>query len=282
VAIAHHAAPYGATEVTRGATWETVTRPPHPALAPLVARGYIGYAESAAPPQRLEVPNAAIVVIVNLGPPLAVDDSGPIGSFVAGLYDRAVVTRQPDEQSGIQLDLTPLGARMLLGLPMRELARRTVELDNLIPGALVDRLRDAPDWATRFDRLDAFLLARLERAAQPRPDVAFAWSRLVQTHGTVGVGQLCAELGCSRRHLAARFGDDVGLGPKAVGRILRFERVLTLLARDDGAARLAEIAAAGGYYDQPHLNRDFRELAGCTPTEYLSRLLPEGRGVAAA
>src|SRR3954464_11943209 len=87
-------------------------------------------------------------------------------------------------------------------------------------------------------------------------------------------------MGCSRRRLAARFGDDVGLAPKAVGRILRFQRVLQLLAAEGGAGRFAQIAAAGGYYDQPHLNRDFRDLAGCTPTEYLARVLPEGRGVA--
>jgi len=270
--IEHHASPTG--------EWETATRAPHPALAPLVARGYLGYVERAAPPRRLEVPHAAIVVIINLGPPLAVDDSGPLGSFVAGLYDRAVVTHQPGEQSGIQLDLTPLGARMLLGLPMRHLARQVVELEDVLGGTLAAELRDRDDWASRFDRLDAFLLGRLDRATQPRPDVAFAWSRLVATHGAVGVAQLCAELGCSRRHLAARFGDDVGLAPKAVARILRFQRVLDLLAAEGGAGRFAEIAACGGYYDQPHLNRDFRELAGCTPTEYLARLLPEGRGVA--
>ncbi|HEY6762881.1 MAG TPA: helix-turn-helix transcriptional regulator [Baekduia sp.] len=271
--IEHHAAPDG--------TWAMAERRPHPALAPLVARGYTGYRETAAPPRRLEVPNAAIVVILNLGPPLAVDDSGPLGSFVAGLYDRAVVTHQPGEQAGIQFDLTPLGARTLLGLPMRELARQVVALEDVIPGPLVERLREARGWAARFDLLDAFLLDRLARATAPRPDVAFAWSRLVATHGAVGVGELCAELRCSRRHLSGRFAQDVGLGPKAVARILRFQRVLALLGAPDGSgrARFAEIAAAGGYYDQPHLNRDFRELAGCTPTEYLALVLPEGRGV---
>jgi AraC-like DNA-binding protein len=270
--IAHHVSPAG--------EWETATRRPHPALASLVERGYIGYLERTAPPRRLEVPHAAIVMIINLGPPLAVDDSGPMRSFVAGLYDRAVVTHQPGDQAGIQLDLTPLGARMLFGLPMRELARRVVDLEDLVSAELVARLGATEDWAERFDVLDAFLLARLDAATAPRPDVSFAWSRLVQTHGAIGVAQLCVELGCSRRHLATRFGDDVGLGPKAVARILRFQRVLGLLQREGGVGRFADIAAAGGYYDQPHLNRDFRELAGCTPTEYLARLLPGGRGVA--
>jgi AraC-like DNA-binding protein len=184
------------------------------------------------------------------------------------------------EQRGIQLDLTPPGARMVFGLPMRELARRVVALEELVPPELVERLMAAPGWAARFDLLDAFLLERVARAAGPRPDVAYVWSRLVATHGAIGVGQLCGELGCSRRHLAARFGDEVGLAPKAVARILRFQRVVALLGREGGATRFADIASAAGYYDQPHLNRDFRELAGCTPGEYLARLLPGDRGVA--
>ena len=245
-----------------------ITRPPHPALAPLVARGYTGYAESTgAPLVRVETPHPAIVVIVNLGPALRVDGEG-FGSFVAGLTDVPVRTEHPGEQAGIQLDLTPQGARMLLGVPMRELARQAVDLGALVPAELTERLRALDGWEARFAALDAFLLGRLRDAAAPRPDVSFAWSRLVQTGGTVGVAQLCAELGCSRRHLAARFGEEVGLGPKAVARILRFRRALALL---DDAAPLAAVAAAGGFADQPHLNREFRAMAGCTPGEHLAR-----------
>jgi AraC-like DNA-binding protein len=272
--IARHVSPEG--------DWEVIARRPHPALRPLVHRGYIGYVEHGSMPlRRLEVPHQAITVILNLGPPIAVSGWGPQRSFVAGLDDRAVVTEHPGEQCGIQMDLAPLGARMLLGVPMGELARQVVDLEALVPATLIGELAATDDWVARFDRLDAFLLARLDLATVPPPDLAFAWARLAETHGAVSVRQLCAELGCSHRHLSGRFAHDVGLGPKAIGRILRFRRVLELLAREDGPGRFAEIAAAGGYYDQSHLNRDFRRLADCTPGEYVARVLPGGRGVAA-
>jgi AraC-like DNA-binding protein len=268
--------------VSPAGDWETIARRPHPALRPLIHRGYIGYREDAGGPlRRLEVPHQAITVVVNLGPPIAVSGWAGRGSFVAGLHDRAVVTEHPGEQLGLQMDLTPLGAQMLFGVPMGELSRAVVELAEVLPGELTERLADALDWSARFALLDMVLLGRLERAAAPRPDVAFAWTRLRATHGAVGIAQLCAELGCSRRHLAGRFAHDIGLAPKAVARVLRFERVLTLLDAEDGPARFADIAAAGGFYDQPHLNRDFRELAGCTPREYLARRLPEKLGIAA-
>jgi AraC-like DNA-binding protein len=272
--IEHHVSPAG--------DWETITRRPHPALRPLIHRGYIGYREDAGGPlRRLEVPHQAITVVLNLGPPIAVSGWAGSGSFVAGLHDRAVVTEHPGEQLGVQMDLAPLGAQMLFGLPMGELSRTVVDLPAVLPGELTERLADAPDWPARFALLDAVLLERLERARPPRPDVAFAWTRLRATHGAIGIAELCAELGCSRRHLSGRFACDIGLAPKGVARILRFERVLALLDAEDGPARFADIAVAGGFYDQPHLNRDFRELAGCTPGEYLARRLPENRGVAA-
>ena len=55
--------------------------------------------------------------------------------------------------------------------------------------------------------------------------------------------------------------------------MLRFRRALALMERDDGA-RLGEIALDCGYYDQAHLNRDFRALAGSAPTDHLARRLP--------
>jgi AraC-like DNA-binding protein len=80
------------------------------------------------------------------------------------------------------------------------------------------------------------------------------------------VGQIADELGCSRRHLSDRFGTELGLPPKALGRVLRFQRAVGLLR---GGGELADVAYTCGYADQPHFNRDFRALAGVTPTEFL-------------
>lgn len=78
------------------------------------------------------------------------------------------------------------------------------------------------------------------------------------------VAQLAAALGVSERQLRRRFVDALGYGPKTFERIMRLRRFVALAA-GEGAPRLAELAAAAGYADQPHLTREVRALAGCGP-----------------
>ena len=96
--------------------------------------------------------------------------------------------------------------------------------------------------------------------------------------GQASVGGLAGELGWSHRRLIDRFREGIGLAPKTIGRVLRFERVSRMLQQVE-EPRLAEVALDCGYYDQAHLNRDFRQFAGTSPGQYLARRLPSGGGV---
>jgi len=83
----------------------------------------------------------------------------------------------------------------------------------------------------------------------------------------VRVETLCRELGWSRRRLAARFRDEVGLAPKTAARLLRLERAAELAA---AGVEWVQVASACGYYDQSHLVNEFRQITGATPTQFLA------------
>jgi AraC-like DNA-binding protein len=286
VAVSRHRSELGA--------WEMATRQAHPALRGYVS-GYCGYRERTPRPlRRREVPSTTVPLIISFGEPIDVSWPGHgaasrgLTSFIAGVHDRPVVTEHAGSQHGIEVMLTPLGAYTLLGVPMRELANTVAGLGDLLGRGwekLVARLAEMPAWDERLAMVDEALAVRLAAGRQPSGEVTHAWSRLCQTAGGLSVGGLAAELGWSRRHLVERFREQIGLPPKTMARVLRFQRGLRLLtanASPRAGRSWAEVAVLCGYYDQAHLNRDFRALAGCTPTELLAARLPDGAGIAVA
>jgi AraC-like DNA-binding protein len=258
--------------------WEMVFCDAPAALAPHV-RGYLGYWEVMPRGfRRLEVPSDEVHVILSFGPEVRVPER--VRSFVAAPDPRHAIVENDGYQNGIELRLTPLGTHMLLGVPMDEIAGRCVDVGDLLgtaAGELIEQLYETPRWDERFALLDAFLARRMTAGPPPPAGVAYAWNELMRTDGAVPVSRLVEDTGWSRRHLTARFREHVGLTPKVFGRILRFQRAARELVRPDGPS-LAEIALDCGYYDQAHLNRDFREFAGRTPTELMASRLPGSAG----
>lgn len=262
-------------EVTpAGGLWRA-TRPVHPGLRPFV-RDYAGYWEAVSERRRVRMlPTPRAVVLISLKEPFSQihrmgapgPGSGVIGSLVAGLWDGPALCEHPGGQEAIRLELTPLGAYRMLAAPTGELTNLVVELGDVLgpdAGELVERLAAAADWAARFDLLDAVLLARFERGPDPAPEVGHAWRLLVDAAGVIPVARVAAEVGWSQGHLIRRFSQQVGLTPKVAARVLRFHRAVGMLT--SGAASLAEISAACGFYDQAHLSREFSDLAGIAPS----------------
>lgn len=262
--------------------WELVRGTPDPRLRGIVGR-YEGYVESGSPTPvlRQEVPFPRVPLIVNFGARWQVTNGDAArerhDSFVAGLSDSSAFVAAEGAARCLQVDFTPIGARMYFGVAMHELTNRVVAVEDVLgrDGNLAARLEAAPTWEARFALLDELIAARVGAAQRPPPEILWAWRALEHTNGAVPVGHLADRIGRSRRHLAARFREQVGLGPKTFARVLRFNRAVELLQR--GRERsFAELAHECGYFDQSHLNRDFRAFAGTTPAEFARRLIPGG------
>jgi AraC-like DNA-binding protein len=235
-----------------------------------------GFAKVVSTPVRQrELPSEYLTMIVGLGDPLVLPgttegSSRSVGSFVSGLQHQSAVTQRHGRQCGVHVELPALAAYTLFGLPINELTDELVELPALLgpdTAELVERLASARTWRGAFAMLRATLVRRMTRGPQPTPAVAWVWQQLRATHGLARIDQLVHSTGVSHRHLAVRFREQVGMTPKAFARVLRFEHSLTLL-RQDGAS-LASVADTAGYYDQSHFNRDFRAMAGASPSAFL-------------
>jgi transcriptional regulator GlxA family with amidase domain len=76
--------------------------------------------------------------------------------------------------------------------------------------------------------------------------------------GDFRVAQLVEIASLSRRQLERQFRDAVGITPKQVCRVVRFQHVLAKLR--NGQLHRAALAAELGFTDQSHLRRDFMAM----------------------
>lgn len=258
---------------------ESVGARPSPALARLVGR-YVGYRIDGFPPgTHLGLPSASLTIVISLGAPTDIrtwhDGYTGTASFpalVGGLHTKPAEIVHDGRQHGVQLALTPAGARALLGMPAGELGATVVALDEVFPATaeLTGRMAAAPGWRGRFAVLEDVLVGALGRgSALPEGPLTHAWNRIVGSGGRARVDDVAREVGWSRRHLGQRFRREYGLSPKDAVRVSRFDSSRRLVERPDRPT-LAEVAAISGYADQSHLAREWNDLAGRPPSAWIA------------
>lgn len=286
---------------------ESYEHRPHAALRGLVESA-VGYRITGEPAGvHLGLPSSMITVIIPLDEPLALEQPGsasanPTSSaaafdtVLAGLHTGPARIHHDGRQFGIQLGLAPPAARALLGIPAGEVAERAVLLTDILGDAadVVDRLRTATDWSTRFAVLDDALLARRfdRRRSSVAPELVHAWSLCRQRQtgrhpvaseagiavpriseagislpaASTSVADIAAAIGWSTRNLQKRFRAEFGVTPGDVARVDRFQRSMRLVS--DPHIPLAEVAVDAGYSDQAHLTRAWQRFAGLPPARW--------------
>ena len=189
---------------------------------------------------------------------------------LVGPLTAARVEALPPRATIVGVRFWPGAASPLLGMPAGELVDQIVPLGDL-PGAtpaLAAALAGAPgpDAALRVLQLE--LARRQARSAPPDPLVSEAVRRLMPWR-PVGIRPLTNELSISESQLRRRFLAQVGTGPKALQRTLRFQGYLALAQATAHGDRVADLAAEAGYADQAHLGRECQRLTGLAPRELL-------------
>jgi AraC-like DNA-binding protein len=221
------------------------------------------------------VPSGTLDLVVNLlEDRLQIDDphSGVCravsGAAAAGAYGRYLVwnNRHLRRSSVVGVHFRPGGALPFLGVPPGELADRHVDLELLwgrrAATELRERLCAAATSKERFAVLESVLRSRLAVDVPGHRAVPFALEQLARPGCTVGA--VAASLGLSRRRFIQVFTSEVGMAPKHLSRVLRFQRACEL-ARRAAAPDWRQLALECGYFDQSHLINEVRELAGTTP-----------------
>lgn len=170
----------------------------------------------------------------------------------------------------IGLRLRPGAAAAVLGHPVGELRDTQIRIDSVF-GTSASEIAENVLAANAFRRRVALLEAVLARylvKLDPMVDQPVAHSiEILRNRPACCVSDVASSVGLSERQLRRRFDAAVGFGPKRLGRIFRFQRLLDLIHSGGGhRIRWAELAIEAGYADQSHLINECLALAGAVPT----------------
>lgn len=198
------------------------------------------------------------------------------GSHLVGMRTSGVFIEQQEVEDVFAIRFRAGGLSPFLGMPVAETVHQSISLDLLL-GAAADELEgrviEARTAGERIGIVERLLLQRLARNGAIAPAqrcVRRAVERIYGTRGAVSMDRLGAEVGMSHRALDRAFTRHVGIPPKRLSRIVRFNYALTLMQQRASASH-ARIALEAGYADQPHMIRDFREFTHSAPADFLAR-----------
>lgn len=219
-------------------------------------------------PERI-LPDGCVELILNFGARFSQHDQDQLTlqprSFLVGQMTGPILISPTGPVQLLGIRFHPGGTLPFLRLPLHEITDEVVDLGGLssrLERELLSATSQSPLLAEKVTAVEAFLTNQLLNTKENSWLMTLA-ARIVETNGLVVVDQLASDAGISSRQLERRFLREVGLGPKLLGRIIRFQHVFRAVEQCNSA--WAEIAIDCGYYDQAHLIRDFNQFARQTP-----------------
>lgn len=193
------------------------------------------------------------------------------GGFVVGPMKQPMMADLVGHIEIIGVRFKPGGAYPFFRFPLYEISDRILSLKDLwahAGGSLQAEIEEGVTIAGKIAILERFLIARAKTAPAVDGAVCAVVAAIFQYRGQLPIDHLGKRIGLGTRQLERRFKTIVGISPKAFSRVIRIRNVISML-RGQCSPDWSDITYRGGFYDQAHFIRDFKALAGLTPSAYM-------------
>jgi len=204
--------------------------------------------------------------------------------FLVGIQSNPTTIASTATDTGtIGVELTPKGLYHLFKLSMHEITNRMVSFEEVFgpPGArLQTMVGDAEDPQQKIALLQTALTHLLQQNDKEYALLDHTLDLLAQAHGMMPVQELAAHTGYTRRYLDRLFQEHVGLSPKSLASILRFQEVYQGWMQHQSPTFFRTQWPAY-YYDQSHFIKEFKRFTGFTPQHYAGIVNEFGRAFSA-
>ncbi len=216
-------------------------------------------------------PRPGTALVLNLAGSYRVDGAPGPDAAIFGIRDRSICLEVgPGWTHRIQVQFSPCGLSRFIETSATSLADNVVPAREYFPAGAVERLADelaaVDTFPERAQILDRFLLDNDSNPSETELAIHDLAARIC-ANPDVPLRDLLRALPTSLRQTERYFSRLVGVNPRRLARIARFERARErLIAAEDST--LTEVGLSAGYYDQAHFGREFKRMASLTPGSY--------------
>ncbi|MEZ5038715.1 MAG: helix-turn-helix domain-containing protein [Saprospiraceae bacterium] len=166
----------------------------------------------------------------------------------------------------------PIGFVNFLKTPLENLVDKETPISELFGQEeackLEQQMINAMDSQQRIIIIESFLLNKLNEKNTISNIVKSTVEALLKTNGATAINVILKDEVAKRRQLERHFRKQVGISPKQLGKAIRLQATLNLLINKKSKT-LTDIAYESEYFDQNHFIKDFKDLVGVTPKEFL-------------
>ena len=192
--------------------------------------------------------------------------------FVGPMRSYSNLTATTDSLHMLGVRFQPCGLATFTNEPLGQFADLRIQssdINLLFDNSFAEMLCEQPDDSVRIRIIEGYLIRLLTQSIQVDRQIIYATSFIKQSRGQLPVQNLIDKICICQRHFQRKFKDTTGYTPKEFSRIIKFQYAIEVL-RNAPHTDLSSIALDCGYYDHSHFIKEFKRLAGDTPSYFLT------------
>lgn len=194
--------------------------------------------------------------------------------WVAGLQTQPTYVESYGESKMIVIQFKTIGAYAFLHQPLWHFTDDYTALDcvfNQEAEDIWEQLQEAKTIHEKFVLTENFLCSKLSAIPIPQEKLISSVDNLFKKSTTTPINQICQQHRISRKHLNFLFQEYLGVSPKMLSSLHRFQSMLHTI-RNAKPDKLTDVAYQLDFFDQAHFNKNFKRFTGLKPQDYVKQV----------
>ncbi|HRI22071.1 MAG TPA: helix-turn-helix domain-containing protein [Panacibacter sp.] len=226
-------------------------------------------------------PKTAMSIVFNLNDNFRLFTDEKFTSFidykkhwVAGFQTQPTYVESYGESKMVVIQFKTLGAYIFLNQPLKSFINHYITLDCIFKNEadeIWEQLKEADTINEMFLIAEIFMYRKLLTNKIPNEKLIASIDLLLNNKESISVTAICLKYNISRKHLNFLFQEYLGISPKTLSSLLRFQTVLQSISKCKPDS-LTHFAYELDFFDQAHFNNNFKRFTGLKPNDYIKNV----------